>query len=162
MPTWQNTVKLWDFLKKGSDSSTLSNAQSQQAPPLCSELSITILVSHFPGGSDGKESAYNPRFEYSLEKWMATHYSILAWRIPWTEESGGLQSIGFQRIRHDWAAKNFAFFLYISKQSKIIKLGNDRMISVHFQGEPFNITVIQVYAPSVMLKKLKLNGSMKT
>ena len=34
------------------------------------------------------------------------------------------------------------------------------MISVHFQGKPFNITVIQVYAQSVMLKKLKLNGSM--
>ena len=41
-------------------------------------------------------------------------------------------------------------------------LKNDRMISVRFQGKPFNITVIQVYAPSVMLKKLKLNGSMKT
>ena len=41
-------------------------------------------------------------------------------------------------------------------------LKNDRMISVHFQGKPFNITVIQVYVPPVMLKKLKLNGSMKT
>ena len=40
-------------------------------------------------------------------------------------------------------------------------LKNDRMISVHFQGKPFNITVIQVYAPTVMLKKMKLNGSMK-
>ena len=38
----------------------------------------------------------------------------------------------------------------------------ERMISVHFQGKPFNITVIQVYAPPVMLKKLKLNGSTKT
>ena len=36
-------------------------------------------------------------------------------------------------------------------------LKNDRMISIHFQGKPFNITVIQVYAPPVMLKKLKLN-----
>jgi len=41
-------------------------------------------------------------------------------------------------------------------------LKNDRMISVHFQGKPFNITVIQVYAQPVTLKKLKLNGSMKT
>ena len=41
-------------------------------------------------------------------------------------------------------------------------LKNDRMISIHFQGKLFNITVIQVYAPPVMLKKLKLNGSMKT
>ena len=41
-------------------------------------------------------------------------------------------------------------------------LKNDRMISVHFQGKPFSIPVIQVYSRSVMLKKLKLNGSMKT
>ena len=41
-------------------------------------------------------------------------------------------------------------------------LKNDRMISVHFQGKPFNITVIQVCAPPIMLKKLNLNGSMKT
>ena len=39
---------------------------------------------------------------------------------------------------------------------------NDRMISVCFQGKPFNITVIQVYVPTKMLKKLKLNGSTKT
>ena len=37
-----------------------------------------------------------------LEKGMATHSSILAWRIPWTEEPGGLQSMGLQRVRHDW------------------------------------------------------------
>ena len=40
-------------------------------------------------------------------------------------------------------------------------LKNDRMISVCFQGKPFNITVIQVYVPKVMLKKLNLNGYMK-
>ena len=36
-----------------------------------------------------------------LEKEMATHSSILAWRIPWTEEPGGLQSVGSQRVRQD-------------------------------------------------------------
>ena len=41
-------------------------------------------------------------------------------------------------------------------------LKNDKMISVCFQGKPFNITVIQAYAQPVMLKKLKLNSSMKT
>ena len=41
----------------------------------------------------------------SLEKRMATYSSILAWRIPWTEEPGGLQSMGSQRVRHDWATK---------------------------------------------------------
>ena len=39
--------------------------------------------------------------EGSLEKEMATHSSILAWRIPWTEEPGGLQSMGWQRVGHD-------------------------------------------------------------
>ena len=39
--------------------------------------------------------------EDSLETGMMTCYSILAWRIPWTEEPGGLQSMGSQRVRHD-------------------------------------------------------------
>ena len=38
-----------------------------------------------------------------LEKEMATHSSILAWRIPWMEEPGGLQSMGLQRVGHNWA-----------------------------------------------------------
>ena len=60
----------------------------------------------FPDDSDGKESACNmgipsliPGWEDPLEKGMATHSSILAWRIPWTEEPGGLQSMELQR--HD-------------------------------------------------------------
>ena len=40
--------------------------------------------------------------EYSLEKGMASHSSILAWRIPWTEGPFRLQSMGLQRVRHDW------------------------------------------------------------
>ena len=39
--------------------------------------------------------------EDPLEKGKATHSSILAWRIPWTEEPGGLQSVGSQRVRHN-------------------------------------------------------------
>ena len=39
--------------------------------------------------------------EDPLEKEMATHSSILAWRIPWVEKSGGLQSMGSQRVGHD-------------------------------------------------------------
>ena len=56
----------------------------------------------FPGGSDGKESACSESdlgWEDPPEKGMATHPSILAWRIPWTEEPGGLQSMGLQRGR---------------------------------------------------------------
>ena len=42
-------------------------------------------------------------WEDPLEEEMAIHSSILAWRTPWTEESGGLQSIELQRIEHDWS-----------------------------------------------------------
>ena len=62
----------------------------------------------FPGGSDGKESTCNAGDsvrslgqEDPLEKGVATHSSILAWRIPWMEETGGLQFTGSQRIGHD-------------------------------------------------------------
>ena len=60
-------------------------------------------------GSDGKGSACIaedsgsiPGLEDPLEKEMATHSSILAWRISWTEDPGGLQSMGLQRIGHGW------------------------------------------------------------
>ena len=40
-------------------------------------------------------------WEEPLEKEMASHFSILAWKIPWSEEPGGLQSMGLQRVGHD-------------------------------------------------------------
>ena len=62
-----------------------------------------------PGGSDSKVSACSTSvtrvqslgWEDLLEKGMATHSSILAWKIPWMEEPGRLQSMGSQRVRHD-------------------------------------------------------------
>ena len=44
--------------------------------------------------------------EDPLEKEMSIHSSILAWRIPWTEEPGGLQSMGLQRVGHDWVTEH--------------------------------------------------------
>ena len=46
-------------------------------------------------------------WEDPLEKEMATHSSILAWKISWTEEPGGLQSMGSQRVGHDWATNTY-------------------------------------------------------
>jgi len=52
--------------------------------------------------------------EDPLEKEMATRSSILAWRIPWTEEPGGLHSMGWQRVRHDWVSNNkVTFIIYL-------------------------------------------------
>ena len=50
--------------------------------------------------------------EDPLEKAVATHSSILAWRIPRTEEPGGLQSMGSQRVRHDWATNTLCYSSY--------------------------------------------------
>ena len=61
----------------------------------------------FPGDSGGKSSCNVETFlqslgwEDPLEKGMATHSSILAWRIPWTEEPGRLQSMWSQKVGHD-------------------------------------------------------------
>ena len=52
--------------------------------------------------------------EEPLEKGTATHSSILAWRIPWTEEPGGLQSRGSQRVGHDWATNTFTFLTSVN------------------------------------------------
>ena len=76
-----------------------------------------MSVQVFPGGSDGKESACNTGDPglipgsgrspgegncYPLQA-MAPHSSTLAWKIPWTEEPGRLQSMGLLRVGHDWA-----------------------------------------------------------
>ena len=66
------------------------------------------LPMNFSGGSDSKTSPYNAETlvqslgqEELLEKEMATHSHVLAWKIPWMEESGRLQSMGSQRVGHD-------------------------------------------------------------
>ena len=57
----------------------------------------------FPGGASGKEPARQCilRWKEPLEEGMATLSSVLAWRIPWTEEPGGLQSVESQRVVHN-------------------------------------------------------------
>ena len=79
------------------------------------DFSFSIIVSKgFPGGSAVK---YLPAvqetwvlslgWEDPLEKEMATHPNILAWEIPWREKPGELQSMGSQRVRHDWAHTHY-------------------------------------------------------
>ena len=71
------------------------------------KLPIPVFLS-FHSGSDGKEFTCNAGdlgWEDPLEEGMATHSSILAWRIPWTEQPGGLQSMRSQSTAHDWTTK---------------------------------------------------------
>ena len=59
-------------------------------------------------------------WEDPLEKIMATHSSILAWRIPWTEEPGGLQSMGSERAGHDLVTKQRNIPVYRPLSSLIL------------------------------------------
>ena len=75
---------------------------------------IRFTVRYFPGDASGKKPSCHagnrrdaglipgPVRKIPWTRGMAIHFSILAWRIPWTEDPGGLQSIGLQRVGHDW------------------------------------------------------------
>ena len=94
--------------------------ESPVSPALAGRFFITSAtweVLRLLGGSDGKESACSAGdpasvfgSEDPLAKWMATHSSIFAWRIPWTEEPGRLQPLGLQRVGHNWATDIFIHF----------------------------------------------------
>ena len=77
------------FLKKH-----LLGAYHVQTSPL-----VTQTVNNLPAIRETQVQSLG--WEDPLEKEMATHSSILAWEIPWTEEPGGLQSLGSQRVGHD-------------------------------------------------------------
>ena len=101
-----------------------------------SRASQVVLVVKNPPASAGDIKTWVQSLgqEGTLEEDMATHSSILAWRIPWSEEPGRLQSTGLQRVRHNWSdllrhmvsmliwylwtiladvTRNYAFYLYI-------------------------------------------------
>ena len=92
-------------------------------------LKVSTLCNGLPRWLSGKESACNASktwvqslcWEDPLEQEMATHSSILAWRILWTEEPGGLHSMGSQRVRH--VGTHFvisSIFLSSQKQQKML------------------------------------------
>ena len=82
------------------------------------------IYEHFPGASNSKESTCNAGDQVSslsqedpLEEETATHSSILAWRIPWTEKPGRLPSMGLQRVGHDWMTDTFTFHFHAFMKS---------------------------------------------
>ena len=75
-------------------------------------------------------------WEDPLEKDMATHSSILAWRISWTEEAGRLLSIGYQRVRHNWVT-NFYYFHFQNPNLSQIKIINNRTIWPRKKAEKY-------------------------
>ena len=67
-----------------------------------SQSQVVLEVKNLPtNAGDVRDWARSLGLEDPLEKGMASHSSILAWRIPWTEEPSELQSLGLQRVRHN-------------------------------------------------------------
>ena len=96
---------------------------------------------------------------------MAPHSSTLAWKIPWIEEPGGLQSMGSLRVRHDWATSLFTFMHWRRKwQPTLVFLpgasqGRDILVGCrlrgHRVGHDWSDSAAAAHASSVMLKILQ-------
>ena len=69
-------------------------------------------------------------WEDTLEKEMATHSSILAWKIPWMEEPGRLQSTGSQRVRHDWVIAEWQIMIIKAEGAKQADTPLERIPSI--------------------------------
>ena len=114
---------------------------------------IEFSISSLEDGLEGKKleaggwvrrSYQSLGWENPLEEEMATHSSILAWKIPWTEEPSELQAMGLQRVRHNWATNlplSFHFDGLIrievvkTKEQKVPPCSSDRKESAHDVGD---------------------------
>ena len=114
-----------------------------------------------PGGANGKGSAYQCRRQETqvpplggedpLEEDVAIHYSILAWRIPWTEEPGWLQATGWQRVGHGRSNLAHALECQQDPQGPRVGPGSSADRSMSAEGpaakSPHHCDVVMRYAP---------------
>ena len=142
---------------------------SESVPPVCPTLSYQA-----PPAVGFSRQVYwsglpfpSPKLEMVIQEMARVNMNILGIsELKWTgvvefnSDDYYIYYCGQESLRRN----RVAIIVKIRVQNAVLgcNLKNDRMISVSFQGKPFNITVIQAYAPNVMMKKLKLNGSMKT
>ena len=98
----------WIYLQSKGLSKVFSNVVSlfHSVVSFCSSL-VAQRLKHLPGMRETRVQSLGQ--EDPLEKEMATHSSTLAWRIPWREEAGRLQSTGVQRVGHNWATSLMLF-----------------------------------------------------
>ena len=92
------------------------------------------MVKHLPTMQETRAQSLG--WEDPLEKEMAIHSSILAWKIPWMEEPGRLQSMGSQRVGHDWAT----FFLSLK-----LKTYSQIKSPLHFYGTSGLLPLINLF-----------------
>ena len=85
-------------------------------------------------------------WEDPLEKEMAIHFSTIAWEIPWTEEPGRLQSMGLQRVRHDWVTS-------LSLSGRYYKCQNNHQIQTHMTQK---LELSEMKSKRIMITMLKM------
>ena len=121
----------------------------------------------FPGGSVVKKMPTRQKMqlwslgqEYPLEKEMTTHSSILAWKIPWTEEPGKLWSIGSQRVRHDLVTKHQQQTLWQvqdeGKRSLVVSLKLRFLVNLCFWA--VNCTIASQISPVILWGNMPVLG----
>ena len=97
-------------------------------------------------------------WEDPLEKEMVTHSGILAWKIPWTEKPGRLQSMGSQRVRHDWATSLFYGPLDFTFQDVWLWM-SDHIIMIIWVVKIFFVQFFHVFLPpllNIFCRRLKI------
>ena len=121
-PTFSDPMgySLWNSLGQNTGVSSLSLLQGISQPR--NRTQVSHIAAGFFTSWVTREAVQETRVQFLgwedlLEKGIATHSSILAWRIPQTEEPGRLQSIGLQRVRHDWATNTFTFIATIKPKN---------------------------------------------
>jgi len=75
---------------------------------------------------------------------MATHSTIFAWKIPWTEEPGGLRSMGSQSLRHNLVSEHARIHLYVTVPFKITNISKKLFMSLNLQCIDINWYIITV------------------
>ena len=116
-PKVEETLKGWGLLSKEMQTVSLENTETSLGyghhhlgrPKGGSWASLVVqMIKNLPAVWETRVRSLGQ--EDALEEGMATHSHILTWKIPRTEEPGGLQSIGSQRVRHDWTTNSSLFF----------------------------------------------------
>ena len=111
---WRNgifNISIWEGLRTNTKNQIWKQCSRKQwhpTPYSCLENPMDRgawwATVHGVARSQTRLSSFTFTFHFhALEKEMATHSSLLAWRIPWTEKPGRLQSMGSHRVRHDWS-----------------------------------------------------------
>ena len=91
----------------------------------------------------------------SVKKDMATHSSILAWEIPWTEEPGGLRAVGSQRVGHDWSGLSMHILdsrIYLFRIQRVPFAEAKTNFYFYCNKEDLKITLL-IYAYEILRKK---------